>query len=142
LVSPYRPGYTADAWCTSIANTSARNIDVSQYTLKKTTPANLQQLFKPTQIVVASRLGYNITVSDALASSLDTQFKQTIAASGGFTIFGIRIGAKASKTDITETHYASFDRSTNTVSVTPKSDTGVATLVGVIGEKVSIRIGG
>lgn len=85
-----------------------------------------------------SRLGYEIKVNNALGKSIDTQFKQTTSGGGGFRIFGIRIGASYSKTDGRNTHEASFDAATNTVKVVPKDDTGVATLIGVIGEKFEV----
>jgi hypothetical protein len=76
------------------------------------------QLVRPTQLLVVNRLGYEITVNDALASSLDTHFNKTIAARGGVSIFGISIwGGSASKADERNTHDASFDRASRTVKV-------------------------
>jgi hypothetical protein len=77
-------------------------------------------------------------VSNALAKTIDTQFKQTIAAQGGFRIFGISIGASYSKTDERNTHEATFDMTTNTVKVVPKDDTGTATVIGVAGERFEV----
>lgn len=114
-------------------------MDVSQYKLRKSAPLNLQQLVKPTQLVVANRLGYEITISDAQASSFDTYYKQVVAASGGFRVFGISIwGGSAGHTDERNTHDATFDRATNTFKVTPRDDTGVANLVGLVGSKFNI----
>ncbi|EME46423.1 hypothetical protein DOTSEDRAFT_70430 [Dothistroma septosporum NZE10] len=115
------------------------NVDVSQYKLKKGAPAKLQQLVKPTQLVVASRLGYEITIADDQAESFDTYYKTVVEASGGFRIFGMSIwGGSAGHTEEETTHTASFDRATNTFKVVPRDDTGVANLVGVVGSKFTI----
>ena len=121
------------------ADISCRNIDVSQYKLKKGAPAKLQQLVKPTQLVIASRLGYEITIAEDQAEAFDTYYKTVVAASGGFRVFGMTLwGGSAGHTEEQTTHSASFDRATNTFKVVPRDDTGVANLVGVVGSKFNI----
>lgn len=89
--------------------------------------------------MVANRLGYEITIGDANADAFDTYYKQVVAASGGFRVFGISIwGGSAGHTDERNTHEASFDRATSKFTVVPSDDTGVATLVGVVGQKFDI----
>lgn len=98
---------------------------------------------QPTQLVVANRLGYEITVSAEMAESLDTHYKEVVAASGGFRIFGISIwGGSAGHTDERNTHEASFDKASRTFKVVPRDDTGVATLIGVVGSKFNILVTG
>jgi hypothetical protein len=123
------------------ANTSARNVNLNGYKLSKAAPANLRQLVRPTELVLASRLGYEITVGTAFAAQLDTHFKQTTKASGGFRIFGITIwGGSASKTDERNTHSATYNADTRTLKIIPDNDVGTATLVGVIGERINVMV--
>ncbi|KAK5693309.1 hypothetical protein LTR17_025120 [Elasticomyces elasticus] len=115
------------------------NIDVSQYKLRSNSPVALQQLVKPTQLVVANRLGYEITISDSQADSFDTYYQSVVAAKGGFRVFGISIwGGSAGHTETRNTHDASFDRATSTFKVVPRDDVGVANLVGLVGSKFNI----
>jgi len=113
------------------ANTFPRNVNLNGYKLSKDAPANLRQLVRPTQLVVASRLGYEITVGTTFAAQLDTHFKQTTKASGGFRIFGLTIwGGSSSRTDERNTHSASYNAETRTLKILPDNDVGTATLVG------------
>lgn len=115
-----------------------RDFNPSQFKLRSDAPKNLKQLVKPTQLIVATRVGYEITVSDSLATAITKHFKETTAAGGGFRIFGITVGASASHTTESETHEATFVAASKTLKVVPRDVYGAATLLGIVGSKITI----
>lgn len=123
---------------TTVANSSARNFNYGDFKLRKDAPSTLKQLVRPSQLVVATRVGYNISVSNQLATSINKHIKETTAGGGGFRIFGITIGASASRTTESETHEATFDSNSNTLMIKPRDTYGAATLLGIVGEKIKI----
>jgi len=124
-------------WCQSLT-LPTRDFNPDQFKLRKDAPNFLKQLVKPTQLLVATRVGYQITVSDSLATSIDKHIKETTAAGGGFRIFGITVGASASHTTESETHKATFNMATKTLTVVPRDVYGAATLLGIVGSKIII----
>lgn len=116
-----------------------RNFNYKDFKLRSDAPAFLKYLVRPSGLVVATRLGYEITVSGSLATTLDTHFKQTTTVNAGFSIFGTSIwGASVSKTDERNTHSATYDAASRTLKVVPRDNFGAATLLGVAGERISI----
>lgn len=99
---------------------------------------NLKSLARPSQLVVATRVGLDITVSDSLATAISKHISETTSGGGGFTIFGIRIGVSASHTTESETHEATFESASNTLTIFPRDVYGSATLLGIVGEKLKI----
>ncbi|KAK7967972.1 uncharacterized protein PG986_002249 [Apiospora aurea] len=91
-------------------------------------------------MVVALRLGYEISVGASVAQTLDEYFKKDTDASGSLSIFGLAIsmGGSAGDNEQRGTHSAHWDSAANTLKVVPKKDTGVATVVGIVGEKFYI----
>jgi hypothetical protein len=83
-------------------------------------------------------VAYEIIVDDELATAIDTHFKETSEAGGGFRIFGIRVGASASHTTVIDTHVATFNSASCTMSIIPKDVVGAATLLGIVGAKIKI----
>lgn len=115
-----------------------RNFNHNEFKLRADAPKNLKQLVRPTQLIVATRVGYEITVSDSLATAITKHIKETTSAGGGFRIFGITIGASASHTTESETHEATFDEAAKTLRVVPRDVYGAATLLGIVGTKIEI----
>ncbi|KAM7194155.1 hypothetical protein V8F20_008075 [Naviculisporaceae sp. PSN 640] len=118
-------------------NSGRWDVDLSNYKLRGDAPKQLKSMAKITALVVASALGYEITVSDTIAQTIDTKLKETTQASGFVSIFGIPIhlGPSGSSTKESNSHTATFDSATNTFSVVPRFETGYATVIGIIGEK-------
>src|ERR1700742_3009635 len=112
-----------------------RNFDVTKYKLRKDAPNEVKTLARVTQLVVVTYLGYEITVGSKVASTIDTKMKETTAAKGSLSVFGlpISLSASGSKTTENNTHTATWDNASKTFSVKPNSDTGVATVIGVVG---------
>lgn len=117
------------------------DVDLSNYKLRDDAPKQLKSLAKITALVVASALGYEITVSASVARTVDTKFKETTQAGGYVYIFGIpiRLGAGGSSTKESNSHTATFDSATNTIKVVPRFETGYATVIGIIGEKFNVK---
>jgi hypothetical protein len=120
-----------------IADPSLRNFNPGDFKLRKDAPAYLKNLVRPTQLIVATRVGYEI-VGDELKTAIDTHYKETTEAGGGFRIFGIRIGASASHTEENETHEATWNSAGRSLVVRPKDVYGAATLLGIVGVKITI----
>lgn len=119
----------------------AWDVDLSNYKLRADAPDQLKSLVKITALVVASALGYEITVSASAARTVDTKFKEVTQAGGYVYIFGIpiRLGAGGSSTKESNSHTATFDSATNTIKVVPRFETGYATVIGIIGEKFNVK---
>jgi hypothetical protein len=122
----------------SITDASARDFNPVYFELSDDAPDFLKSLVRPTQLIVATRVAYEITVDDELATAIDTHFKETSEAGGGFRIFGIRVGASASHTTEIDTHEATFNSASRTMSITPKDVVDAATLLGIVGAKIKI----
>jgi hypothetical protein len=116
-----------------------RNFNYRDFKLRADAPKFLKYLVRPSGLVVATRLGYEITVGGSLATTLDTHFKQTTKVNAGFSIFGTSIwGASVSKTDERNTHSATYDAASKTLKVVPRDSFGAATLLGVVGQRIFI----
>ncbi|POS78922.1 hypothetical protein DHEL01_v202692 [Diaporthe helianthi] len=122
-------------------NPGSWNFDTSKYTLLPDAPSNLMTLARVTQLVVMSGLGYEITVGTETGETLNKKMKETTSAGGSIIVFGIPIslGGGASRKKDQESHLVKWDKESSTLRVTPKMDNYCATVVGVVGEKVSIR---
>ena len=116
------------------------NIDISAYKLRSDAPKEIQTLARISSLVIATGLGYEITVGANTASDIDSRFRQTTSASGSLSIFGIPINLSGdgSTTDERNSHTATWDNASKTFKVIPAPETGFATVVGVIGEKFDI----
>ncbi|KAL9093884.1 MAG: hypothetical protein Q9165_003807 [Trypethelium subeluteriae] len=116
------------------------NADVSKYKLRDDAPKNCKTLARVTDLVIATYLGYEITVGDKTASTIDTKMKETTSANGGIKVLGIPIGLSAagSHSEEENTHTATWDNANKTLKILPTSDIGYATIVGVVGEKFKL----
>lgn len=101
-------------------------------------PKSVQTLVKPTQLLLATRLGYTIKLAANSSKQFDTAYKKTISGGGSFRIFGIPcgIGASGSTTKETNTHNLKWDATKQEITIKPTDNAGFATIVGLIGEKV------
>lgn len=127
-------------FCFAIGPNICRNADISKYKLRKDAPQSTKTLARVTQLIVVTYLGYEISVGTKTASTINKKMKETTAAGGGVKIFGIPIGLSAggSSTNEHNSHSAEWDNATMTMKVLPRTDTGIATVIGVVGEKFSI----
>lgn len=117
-----------------------RNIDTSKYKLRSDAPKDVKALARVSQLVIATGLGYEITVGASTASTIDTKYKETSSAGGSISIFGIPIGigGGGSHSEEHDSHKATWDSASKTFKVTPAADVGFATVVGLVGEKLNI----
>ncbi|KAM7217518.1 hypothetical protein V8F06_007149 [Rhypophila decipiens] len=115
------------------------NIDISKYTLRSDAPKDVKALARVTSLVMATGLGYEITVGSGVAKTVDNYYNKTVQAGGSISIFGIPIGVggSGSSTDEKTSHMASWDES-KTFKVFPAEEAGYATVVGLMGEKFDI----
>lgn len=117
------------------------NVDVSKYKLRADAPPQTKALAQVSSIVVASALGYEITVGANTAREIDNKLKETTQGGGSLNIFGIpiRLGGNGSTEKISNSHTATFDEATNTLKLTPRFETGYATVIGIVGEKLNMQ---
>ena len=118
-----------------------RNFDVTKYRLKPDAPKEVKTLARVSQLVVVTYLGYEITVGSKTASTIDAKMKETSAANGSLSVFGIPISLSGNGSNTTEhnTHTATWVNESKTLTVMPNSDTGFATVIGVVGEKFELK---
>ena len=113
---------------------------MSKYKLRKDAPDEVKTLARVTDLVIVTYLGYEITFGSKTASTIDTKMKETTSAGGGIRILGIPIGLSANGGSTKEhnTHTATWDNASKTMKILPSSDTGFATVIGVVGEKFKL----
>ncbi|KAF4974303.1 hypothetical protein FZEAL_8777 [Fusarium zealandicum] len=114
-------------------------IDVTKYNLRSDAPEEVKTLAKVTQMIVVSGLGYEITVGDSTASTLDSKLQEAMNDGGVVSVFGIPVSLDGSDSTDEEdkTHKASWDEDSRTFTVTPNLDNNCVTVVGVVGERVT-----
>ncbi|KAM7183141.1 hypothetical protein V8F33_013771 [Rhypophila sp. PSN 637] len=111
-----------------------------KYTLRSDAPKEAKALARVTSLVMATGLGYEITVGSGVAETVDNYCDKTVQAGGSISIFGIPIGVggSGSSTDEKTSHMASWDSESKTFKVFPAEEAGYATVVGLMGEKFNI----
>lgn len=89
-------------------------------------------------MVLATRLGYIIQVSNSARAAFDSMSKQATSGGGSVNIFGIpcSFGGGHSSTSEQTTHNASWNSNTGVFTVSPTDNCGFASIVGMIGEKM------
>ncbi|KAK0616715.1 hypothetical protein B0T14DRAFT_435058 [Immersiella caudata] len=114
------------------------NFNTKAYRLREDAPKESKTLARVSQLVVVTGLGYEISLGATSAAKVDSLYKQTTQAGGGLRIFGIPIGlgGSGSKTTETSSHSSSWDSATKTLTIKPTIESGYATVVGVVGEKI------
>lgn len=117
------------------------NVDLSKYKLRDDAPPQAKTLARVSSLVVASALGYEITVGANTAREIDTKLKETTQGGGSLNIFGIpiRLGGSASREKVSNSHTATFNEATNTLKIAPRFETGYATVIGIVGEKFNAK---
>ena len=120
--------------------TSGRNIGdpKNTYKLKAGAPSTVKTLVRPSRLVLGCGVGWEITVSEAARSAIETTMQSTQSAGGYLNILGFRcsIGGGGTQSTQETTHFASWDVSSKTIKITPSIDAGFATVLAVIGEKI------
>jgi len=108
---------------------------------KKYSPEKLTELVRPTQLILATEVGLEVTFTGSLKHTFDEEVKKNTDASGylNLRIFNldIAIGPKHETRDTKTTHEATWDNSSGSLSVKPSSILGQITLLGVVGETLS-----
>ncbi|KAK7921660.1 hypothetical protein PG985_009682 [Apiospora marii] len=119
------------------------NFDVSGYSLRPDSPKEVRTLVRPSQLVVVTQLGYEITLAGSSAVRMDEFFTKSTSVGGSMSIFGvpISVGGSGSMMEEKSTHKAHWDAASNTLKVVPKDDSGTATVVGIVGEKFNTVVG-
>ncbi|KXJ86957.1 hypothetical protein Micbo1qcDRAFT_208734 [Microdochium bolleyi] len=103
------------------------DIDFNQIRLRGDAPANLKNLARPTRMVVAARLGFEISFGSESARKFDSMFQP----GGSMRVLGISTGTES------DTHKVNWDSSSKTLRVVPKDDVPTTTVLGVVAQKVS-----
>lgn len=88
-----------------LAGFQHRNIDVSKYKLRSDASKDLKVLARPTQFMVATRMGYEITIGSKTASTLDSKLKSTTSAGGNVSISGIPVSVGGSGSSSSRSHH-------------------------------------
>jgi len=88
----------------------------------------LKTLSRASQVVVVAGLGFEITVGESTAETLDSELEETTNASGSISVFGITINLGD---DEHNTHTTSWDKESRTFKVVPDFDNNITTVVGV-----------
>lgn len=114
---------------------------MSKYKLRSDAPKSVKTLARVSQVIVIAGLGYEITVGDSTASSLDAKLKETTSAGGSISVFGIPInlGGSGSSTTEKNSHSTTWDKASKTFKVVPNFDNNTATIVGVVAEPFNIK---
>jgi hypothetical protein len=101
-------------------------------------PQEVQTLVKPTQLLLATRLGYKVKLGSSSSEQFDSYYKDTIRGGGSVSIFGIpcSIGGGTSHSTENTTHNLNWNSTNQEFTVDPTDNAGFATIVGLIGEKV------
>ena len=120
---------------------SHRNADVSKYKLRLDAPKEVKTLARVSQVIVIAGLGYETTVGDSTASTLDTKLNETTSAGGSISGFGIPInlGGSGSPTSEQNTHKTSWDKASMTFKVVPDFANNSATVVGIAAEPFDFK---
>ncbi|KAJ8117457.1 hypothetical protein OPT61_g1351 [Boeremia exigua] len=105
--------------------------------LKLGAPQSAKMLVLPNQLVLVSKLGYDVHFDGSIKDEFDKKVSNVKKVNGYVRIFGIpvSVGAQGSF-ETTTTHTGSWDGTTGTFSVKPTADAGYATVLAVVGEKV------
>ncbi|RBR23745.1 uncharacterized protein FIESC28_03450 [Fusarium coffeatum] len=105
------------------------NVDLSKYKLRSEAPNEVKTLSRASQVVVVAGLGFEITVGESTAETLDSELEETTNAGGSISVFGITINlGDAGK----NTHTTSWDKDFRTFKVVPDFDNNITTVVGVV----------
>ncbi|KAK3315987.1 hypothetical protein B0H66DRAFT_624802 [Apodospora peruviana] len=118
------------------------DVDVTQYKLKSDAPKELKTLARVSSLIVATGLGYEITVGPETAKALQKYLDENKHGEGSvITVFGNPV-------EITPGIYGArdgeclfrgeWDSDSSTLKVRPKLEAGCATVLGVVGEKLDI----
>ena len=101
-------------------------------------PQEVQTLVKPTQLLLATRLGYKVKLGSSSSKQFDSYYKDTVRGGGSVSIFGIpcSIGGSTSHSTENTTHNLNWNSTNQEFTVDPTDNAGFATIVGLIGEKV------
>ncbi|KAI1828052.1 hypothetical protein F4861DRAFT_241146 [Xylaria intraflava] len=103
-------------------------------------PKSVHTLVKPSQLLLATHLGYTIKLGAAMANEFDSHYQQVTQAQGSIRILGILAGPTAnfSQKNYQNTHMLDWNASSQEITVKPTTNTGFATIVGIVGEKLNV----
>ena len=111
--------------------------------LKEGAPPSVQTLVRPSELVLASRLGYKVKFGSALASSFDQKVSDSKSGSvsASVKVFGIpiKIGGNINTSTTDTTHVGKWDSTNGELTVEATTDGGFATVIAIIGEKINTQ---
>jgi len=79
-----------------------------------------------------------VTFGAAAGSQFDSFYKQSVAASGGFSLFGFQIGGSGSSSVTKVTNACTWDAASCTLTIQPAPTAHNAQLLAVMGEVVNL----
>ncbi|KAJ9655022.1 hypothetical protein H2201_008893 [Coniosporium apollinis] len=106
--------------------------------LKPGTDPAIAELVRPTQLVCASGVGFKISFGGGLETQFDERIKKYEKEEGSVRIFGFNINVGHKKASTKTTHVGTWDRASSTFTINPTDQVGFCTLLGVIGEKITV----
>ena len=101
-------------------------------------PKQVRNLVRPIQILCGSAIGLEVTFSGSAKESFDSLHETYTKTDGGVRIFGFNVGLSRQTSDVSATHEGTWDRQSGHLSVKPVDGAGWCTLLGVLGEKLTI----
>ncbi|KAJ9641325.1 hypothetical protein H2199_005295 [Coniosporium tulheliwenetii] len=125
----------------STGKTMSKNIGDPKATYEKLKPGTdpaIAELVRPTQLVCASGVGFKISFGGGLETQFDERIKKYEKEEGSVRIFGFNINVGHKKASTKTTHVGTWDRASSTFTINPTDQVGFCTLLGVIGEKITV----
>jgi hypothetical protein len=119
--------------------TSKRNVGLTDLIEKiDAQPPKTQARVRPTQALFANGVGMKVTFSGKAKMAFSNDYKETVEAGGGTSIFGIFIGARGSSENSSSTNMSSWDETSGTLTVGSRSLSYESNVLAVMGETISI----
>ncbi|KAM0081475.1 hypothetical protein ACKRZS_006328 [Fusarium odoratissimum] len=114
------------------------NVDVKSLMAKLgAKPPAMFQKVRPTQMLIAQGVSMEISFGGDAKTAFDQDYKKTVQAGGGISVFGFRIGSSGSSSEENESHGNTWDSSSGVLTINAENSRGSANVLAVMGEIVS-----
>lgn len=124
-----------------LLTTNKRNFGLTDLVEKiNAEPPKTQPRVRPTQALFANGVGMKITFSGEAKTAFSEDYKETVGAGGGISIFGISVGARGSSETSSSTNTSSWDESSGTLTVASTNLSYESNILAVMGETISIWV--
>ncbi|TXC08458.1 hypothetical protein FocTR4_00003491 [Fusarium oxysporum f. sp. cubense] len=100
-------------------------------------PPAMFQKVRPTQMLIAQGVSMEISFGGDAKTAFDQDYKKTVQAGGGISVFGFRIGSSGSSSEENESHGNTWDSSSGVLTINAENSRGSANVLAVMGEIVS-----